>query len=176
MSTDSQPAPEGAADKKKRPPVKVLAIVGGLMVAEAAAVYLFVGMTGSRAQNAAAEIKGAEENALEQPVEISLVDDKFQNMQTGRVWMWDVQIVLKVKKKHEEYITTELARREAEIKEGVAQVMRRAQHSHLREPELTTLNRQLTAYLDTVFGPDADGESRIERVMIPKCKGFQVEQ
>jgi flagellar basal body-associated protein FliL len=176
MSMENQPAPEGAAESKKRPPVKVLAIVGGLMVAEAAAVYLFVGMTGSRAQSASAEIKGAEEGALQQPVEISLVDDKFQNMQTGRVWMWDVQVVLKVKKKHQEFIAAELEQREAEIKEGVAQVMRRAQHSHLREPELTTLNRQLKAYLDTVFGPDADGESRIERVMIPKCKGFQVEQ
>jgi hypothetical protein len=133
-------------------------------------------MTGSRAKSAAAEIHGAEEGALQQPVEISLVDDKFQNMQTGRVWMWDVQVVLKVKKKDQPFISDELGKREAEIKEGVAQVMRRAQHSHLREPELTTLNRQLKAYLDTVFGPDADGESRIERVMIPKCKGFQVEQ
>lgn len=176
MSTETPAPAEGAAESKKRPPIKVLAIVGGLMVAEAAAVYMFVGMTGSGTKSASAEIHGAAEAELQQPVEIALVDDKFQNMQTGRVWMWDVQIVLKVKKKNEEFISGELGKREAEIKEGVAQVMRRAQHSHLREPELTTLNRQLTAYLDTVFGPDADGETRIERVMIPKCKGFQVEQ
>ncbi|MEX2219885.1 MAG: hypothetical protein WD749_14125 [Phycisphaerales bacterium] len=161
---------------RARPPLKMIGAVAALMLAEAAGVYFLVGMSGARAQTASAEIKGAEQAVLSQAVEIELMDDKFQNMQTGRVWIWDTQIVLKVKKKHEGFIEEALAQRSAEIKEGIAQIMRRAQHSHLREPELTTLNRQLTAYLDKVLGPDADGNSRLERVLIPKCKGFQMEQ
>ena len=44
------------------------------------------------------------------------------------------------------------------------------------QPELTTLNRQITAYLSTIIKPDeADGHSRIERVLIPKCKGLQID-
>jgi flagellar basal body-associated protein FliL len=172
-----QPAKEAApAAKSGKAPVKMIGVVAALMMAEAAGVYALVGMSGSRAQTAAAEIKGEDKAELSQPVEIELVDDKFQNMQSGRIWIWDTQIVLKVRKKNQPFIEEELEKRSAEIKEGVAQIMRRAQHSHLREPELTTLNRQLTAYLDKIFGPDADGNTRLERVLIPKCKGFQLEQ
>lgn len=171
--------PEGgapAAPAKGGLPIKMLGIMAVLMIAEAGGVYVLVGMSGSRAATASAEIKGAEQADLGQSVEIELIDEKFQNLQTGRVWIWDTQIVLKAKKKNQKFLEDELEQRNAEIKEGIAQIMRRAQHSHLREPELTTLNRQLTAYVDKCFGPDADGNSRIERVLIPKCKGFQLEQ
>ena len=43
-------------------------------------------------------------------------------------------------------------------------------------PEPTSLNRQIAAYLNTIVKPDkADGHSRIERVLIPKCKGLQID-
>jgi flagellar basal body-associated protein FliL len=174
MSDEKKPAP--APEPKKKGSIKVIAMVAGLMIAEAAGVYALVGMTGSGTQQAAAEIHGAEQGELQQLVEIDLVDDKFQNMQSGRVWIWDTQIVLKVKKKNQEFVEGELAKRAAEIREGIAQIMRRAQHAHLREPDLTTLNRQLTAYLDKAFGPDPDGSTRLERVLLPKCKGYQIEQ
>lgn len=176
MAEQKEKEKAAAAPAKAKPPIKMIGAVAVVMIVEAVGVYLLVGMSGARAQTASAEVQGADQAALSQPVEIELVDDKFQNMQTGRVWMWDTQIVIKAKKKNEEFIEGELTKRSAEIKEGVAQIMRRAQHSHLREPELTTLNRQLTAYLDKTLGPDADGNSRIERVLIPKCRGFQIEQ
>jgi flagellar basal body-associated protein FliL len=171
---DEKKAPEPPAKKKR--PVKVIAAVAGLMVAEAVGVYVLIGMTGSGTQHAAAEIHGADQGELQQLVEIGLVEDKFQNMQTGKVWLWDTQIVLKVKKKNEALVSEELEKRSAEIMEGIAQIVRRAQHAHLREPELTTLNRQLAAYLDKALGLDPDGSSRVERVLIPRCKGFQIEQ
>src|SRR5690606_21758105 len=115
---------------KKKGSIKDIGIVAGLMVAEAAAVYISVGMSGSGTQAAAAEIHGAEQAELQQLVEIGLIDDKFQNMQTGRAWIWDTQIVLKVKRKNEAFVTEELEKRAAEIQEGIAQIMRRAQHAH----------------------------------------------
>jgi len=173
---DKKPAPEPEAPvTKKKPPLKVIAVVGGLMVAEAAGVYVFVGMTGRAPQSAEAHLVGTEDHGEDEAIEIPLIDDKFQNLQTGRVWMWDISIFLKAKKKHETYITEELAKRDAEIREGIGQIIRRAQHGNLREPDLTTLNRQLRAYLDSVFKPDAKGNSRIERVLIPKCKGLQID-
>ena len=174
---DEKPAAASATDPgKKKPPMKVIAVVAALMVAEAGGVYFFLGMTGSKAQSAEAEIKGAEAAAEQETVEIDLVDDKFQNMQTGRVWVWDLRIALKVKQKYEAYVSEQLGKRDAEIKEGIGQIVRRAQHSQLREPELTTLNRQIAAYLNTIVKPDeSDGHSRIERVLIPKCKGLQID-
>jgi len=121
-------------------------------------------------------VEGAEERAGEEPDEIDLVDDKFQNMQTGHVWVWDIAVVLKAKHKNAAAIETQLSKRNAEIKEGISQIIRRAQHSQLREPDLTTINRQIAAYLDTVIKPDeATGTSRVERVLIPKCKGLQID-
>jgi flagellar basal body-associated protein FliL len=162
--------------EQKKKPAKGIMLIAAIMVAEALAVYAFIGMSGGATKQAAAEIHGAELAELQQLVEIDLLDDKFQNMQTGRAWIWDTQFVLKVKRKNEAFVQGELDKRTAEIREGLAQIMRRAQHAHLREPELTTLNRQVTAYLDRALGPDPDGLSRIDRVLIPKCKGFQIEQ
>jgi flagellar basal body-associated protein FliL len=168
------PEPQEQAPEKKKAPVKIVGIIAGLMVAEAVGVFLLVGMT-TRPQSAIAEIHGAEQGDQQQSVEIVLIEDKFQNLQSGRVWIWDMQIVLKVRKRNQPHIDSELEKRSAEIREGVSQIIRRAQHAHLREPDLVTINRQLTAYLDKALGPDPEGRSRIERVLIPRCKGFQIE-
>jgi len=168
-------APE-AAPAKKKPPIKVIGIVAAIMAAEAGALFVVVGKSGAKPATAAAEVHGAEEAAAKQTVEIELADEKFQNMQTGKVWIWDLQIVLKVKQKHQEFISGELEKRTSEIKEGLSQIFRKAQHNYLVEPELTTINRQVHAFLDRAVGLDPEGNSRIERVLIPKCRGLQIEQ
>lgn len=177
MAEEAQKPAEGAEGgekpAKKKPPIKTIAIVAVIMVIEAVAVFMVVGMTSKKpAEAEAKELHGAEKEDHDAQVEIPLVEEKFQNMSTGRVWVWDTALVLKVKKKHEEFVAEQLEIRAAEIKEGVALIFRRAQHSHLKEPGLETLNRQLLAYLNNVLGPDAEGLNRVERVLIPKCKGF----
>ena len=97
-------------------------------------------------------------------------------MQSGRVLLWDMKIVLKAAQKNEAYINEQLEKRSSEISEGIAQIVRRAQHGHLKEPDLVTLSRQLAAYADKVFGHDAQGNSRVDRIMIPKCRGVDVER
>jgi hypothetical protein len=168
--------PDGAAATKKKLPIKAIVVVAGIMIAEAAGVYVLVGMSGPKQVAAESEIHGLDQAHGQQTVEIDLIDDKFQNMQTGRVWMWDMKIVLKTAQKNEAHISGELEQRASEIQEGIAQIVRRAQHSHLKEPDLVTLTRQLTAYADKVFGHDAQGNSRVEKIMIPKCRGVDVER
>src|SRR5262249_41655843 len=151
---DKKPAaPEAAeaAPAKKGPPIKVIGVVALLMLAEAAGVYVFVGMTAGGSKAPAAEIKGADEKAAQETTEIELADDKFQNLQDGHVWLWDISMVLKVKQKHEKYVNEQLEKRAAEIKEGIDQIIRRAQPGYLREPDLTTINRQITAYINKVI-------------------------
>src|SRR5262245_22263180 len=174
---DKPAAPaSGEAAARKKPPLKAVGIVAVLMAAEAGGVYFFVGMSGGRAQTAEAHVEGAEHHADQETAEIELIDEKFQNMQTGRVWVWDIAIALKAKHSNVAVIEAQLGKRSAEIKEGISQIVRRAQHSQLREPELTTINRQIAAYLDTIIKPDeATGTSRIDRVLIPKCKGLQID-
>ncbi|MDX2130566.1 MAG: hypothetical protein SFY69_00765 [Planctomycetota bacterium] len=166
----AEPAP--AEPAKKKPPIKLLGAVGAVMVIEGLAVFMVAKMTSP--QPVAAETTLHEEDHAdgEAAVEVSLLEDRFQNMQTGRVWVWDAQIVLKVRAKNQSVVEAALESRAAELQEGVALIFRRAQHSHLKEPGLETLNRQLTAYLNGVLGQDAEGKPRLERVMIPRCKGF----
>ncbi len=51
-------------------------------------------------------------------------------------------------------------------------MFRRASPNQLREPGLETLNRQVTAYVERILGKDSEGRERIEKVMIPRCRGF----
>lgn len=164
-------APSG----KKGPPIKVIAVVAALMVLEGVAVFLLIGMSRPSPQAASAEVHGAEQAKQDEAVEIALVDEKFQNMQTGKVWIWDVELVLKVKGKNAEFVNAELAKRASEVTEGVGQIIRRAEHRHLKEPDLTTISRQLTAYINKVFGNDAEGQARVERLIVPKFKGLQID-
>jgi flagellar basal body-associated protein FliL len=162
-------APGGAA--KKGLPLKLIGSVAVLMVVEAAGVFFFVSATGHPPQ--AAEAKQVDQGEdLEASVEVPLLEDKFQNMQTGRVWVWDTSIFLKVRARNQETVKKELDRRKAEVAEGVAMIFRKAPHSQLKEPGLETINRQVTAYLNQVAGKDTEGRDRIERVVIPRCKGF----
>ena len=107
----------------------------------------------------------------EQIRELLIVDDRFPNHQSGRVWLWQTEIQMQVRQKNLAYAQRVLEERSAEIKTGVAQIVRTSHHKHLTEPNLDTLNRQIEEYLRDVFEYDASGESRVERVLIPKCTG-----
>jgi len=108
----------------------------------------------------------------ETPVELPLVSEKFQNMTAGTAWMWDAELVLQVKAKNEKLVKDKIKAREAEVKEGISLIFRKATLNQLKEPGLETLNRQVMAFITKLVEPDAEGVSRIERVLIPKCRGF----
>ena len=152
--------------------LEVIIIVAVMMIAEGAGVFLLVSSMGGPKMADATELEGLEGTGEEAPVELSLVEERFQNMQTGRVWEWRVQIFLRVRQKNVDEIAAIMERDPATIKEGVSLIFRRAQDRHLREPGLETITRQLTTYLNEIFGLDADGLPRIDRVIIPECKGF----
>lgn len=171
MAEEAAEKKEQAEPAKKKPPIVLIGVVGGVMLLEAVAAIGFVMLSGKGAQEAEAEIIHDEHSELDETVEIPVVEEVFPNMQTGRIWGWQVSVVLQVKRKHEEFVLTELERRNAEIIEGVGLIVRRATHSQLKEPGLETINRQLTAYMNTVIEHTPEGEHRVERVLIPKCIG-----
>lgn len=162
---------EGADAPKKGGKLPLL-IVAGLMLAEGVAVYVGVGILGSGPTEASAsELQGLEQDDREATEEKLLISDRFQNMQSGRVWGWQAEIYLKVRKKNMPTVEKIMERDEAEIKEGVALIFRKAQDRHLREPGLETLSRQLTAYANQLFGTDRDGLPIVDRVILAKLKG-----
>ncbi len=168
QQTDTQApaeAPKGGMPKK------VLVIVAGVMAIEVIGVGAFLMLSGGGANEAAADIELDPENDPNAMIEIPIVADRFQNMHTGRVWQWECQIVIQVKRRNEEAVTKALEYRTAEVTAGIAELIRKATHTQLREPELQSVKRKLSVYLGEVFGEDAEGESRVERVLIPKLRG-----
>lgn len=166
-----QKAGEAEAPKKKLP-IKAIGIVAVLMIAEAGAVFFVLGS--GKPKEAAAEVDPAHlvDDESEKTQEVELVADRFQNLTTGRAWVWDVQIVAQVKNKNADHVSEIFEQRAAELKEGLSQIMGRARHTQLIEPEKQSLIRQISAFLDKVDGMTHDGHSMIERVFIPKCRGF----
>ena len=156
---------------KKKLPIKTVGLVLALLIAEAVGVVTVVSMWGGPGEVHGKGI-APEDDTLEQTSEVMIVSDRFPNHHTGRVWIWDTEIQIKVKQKHLEYAERILAERAAEVKTGVSQIYRTAHHNHLTEPNLETLTRQLTEYLRGVFGHDADGDPRVLSVLVPKCVGF----
>jgi hypothetical protein len=104
--------------------------------------------------------------------EVLVVDEKFQNLQTGRVWIWDVSVFVQSRARNSPRVEELLEQRKAEISEEISRIISRAQHAQLKEPDRLTLNRQITAALTKIFDVDEKGEPLIERVLIPKCRGF----
>jgi flagellar basal body-associated protein FliL len=169
-TTTEQELTEAAPPKKLS--IKLIGVIAIMMIAEGAGVYILVSMTSGSASSAMT-IEGTEEAGREQTTEVLLIEDRFQNVSSGTVWLWDTSIYLQVRNKNTDRVEKVMKQREAEIKEGVAKIFRRAEDKHLRDdPGLETITRQLTAYLYDVFGTDRDDLPLIERIIIPKCTGI----
>ncbi|MGD9692783.1 MAG: hypothetical protein AB7G17_05715 [Phycisphaerales bacterium] len=107
--------------------------------------------------------------------ETLVVKDKFPNNQTGRAWLWDVEVYVQVRNKRLDLVTATLTTRSAEVKTGIARIWRTGQHAYFNEPGLETLTRQVREFLNGIVGQGADGQPMIERVLIPRCVGFPTE-
>jgi len=152
--------------------LKMIIIIALIMIVEGAGVFFVVSKMGGPKSVEASELVGLEGTGVEAPIEVELLKGQFQNMQTGRVWEWRVEMFLRIREKNQPEIARLMERDAATIKEGVALIFRRAHDRHLREPGLETITRQVTSYLNDQFGVDADGIPLIDRVIIPECKGF----
>lgn len=157
---------------QKKGGMKTMIVVGAIMLVEAVAVFGIMKFTmGSNSSAEMANLEGEEVNESERAVEVELIKERFQNMATGRVWQWEVHVVLRVRNKNVPRIETEMEKRANEIHEGIGRIVRSAQDRHLREPGLETITRQLTQYVNEVFGFDQDGVPRVDRVIVPRCMG-----
>lgn len=170
MAEDQQQQPPA---QHKGLPIKTILFVSVIMLLEAGGVYIFLRMTGRAPEVASATLMEDDQNQ-DTPVEVQLITGTYTNMSTNQNWMWEIDIYLKVKRRNEELVNKTLERRKAEIAEGVGLIIRKAQHAHLKEPELLTIQRQLGALVEDIFGTDPDGEPRVERVIIAKCTGLPV--
>ncbi|MEM9696477.1 MAG: hypothetical protein AAGA56_28290, partial [Myxococcota bacterium] len=82
------------------------------------------------------------------------------------------EVYVVVKQKHFDFVSEKKESMHASITKDVTTIFRRAEPSHLREQELSTLTRQVAATLESRFGEDESGEPFIQQVLITKCMEF----
>ena len=165
---------QARAAPKKKLPLKTLIILAAVMIVEGTAisgVYLLSGGPAAvRADSAAADDEAAKNELVEELV----VEGKFQNTKTNRAYLYDTQVYIRVRRKHQPAVKKELESNRALITQGIASIIRSAEPVHLREANLATLIRQITAALQGMLGADDDtGESKVEEVTIPKFIQFR---
>lgn len=168
---DAESTDEAKGGGKGGLSTKLLAVILAIMAIEGVGVFLFVTMMSSTPKDAAAEIVSDADDP-EALVEIMLTEEQYQNMTSNQVWIWEAEIYIKVRRKNQDFVQAQLEQRSAEIQEGITQIFRRAKLTELREPDFRTGSRQLTALVNEVFGNDADGLPRVERLVIAKLRGF----
>ena len=126
----------------------------------------------SPAQGKAEQVEAVTDPAQDSLTEeLLIVDDRFQNLQSGQVWIWDTSIYVKVRSEDAAHVKDVLERRAAEIQMGIGQIFGRAQHAHLKEPDRQTLRDQIMTFLLGVVRTTEDAEPLIQTVLIPKCRG-----
>jgi flagellar basal body-associated protein FliL len=150
----------------------ILAAVLCMQVGVVGAAYWMWGGAKPVKADAAAADKAAK---AEQPVEIMIVEDKFQNTRTGRSYLYDTEVYIVAKQKHKDFIKKRMKARKAQIVTEIATIIRRAEPSYFDEPELSTLTRQIRAALNRVLGKTEGGKSYIDQVLIKKMTEFRTD-
>lgn len=175
----AKPAAAPAADAKpakKGPPVKMIGIIAAVMIIEAVVVVTIFSMLSPKASQAQADETHLVSDDGDKPKEVPVVEDKFQNMSTGSGWIWDISIAVQVRTKDSDHVAEVLKSRSAEVKEGMRQIVGRADHAMLKEANSEALKRQIGAFLNKIVGvEEKTGDPLIQRVLIPRARGFPAE-
>ena len=173
MSQQAKPAEEAPAPKKSLP-IKTIAAVLVMLVVEAGAIVAFMSMMGKPAEVNAVTVEDHHESDGSGLMELPVLHEKFTNSRQGRVWIWDVEVIVQVKEANAETVGMEIEGKQALIRTGVSKIIAAAQHAYFNEPGRETLTRQIQEFMNgkEVISPNAEGEPRIEAVLIPGCIGF----
>ncbi|MCK4872441.1 MAG: hypothetical protein KAS72_06925 [Phycisphaerales bacterium] len=160
---------------KKKSPMKTIVLVAALLLVEAVGIFIVLQMWGGPGPVQGGEQDLEREAENNRQVEMLVLQERMPNQSTGRIWLYDTEVYIILKSRHEDRATKEFERRGAEIKTGIAQIWRRAHHEDFREPNLEKLTSQVCEFLNGVLGLDEEGRPRIEKVLIPKCNAFRAD-
>ncbi len=146
----------------------VLVIEGGVI----AGVFLMAGKPADVKADGAAQDEAA---LAEEAVEELVVADKFPNTKRGRTFIYDTEVYIVVRRKHQMEVQAKLESMAAQISADVRTIISRAEPNHLLEPTLATIKRQIKAALDERLGRDENSQSRVEHVVITKFTQFRAD-
>jgi hypothetical protein len=161
---------------KKKFPLKTLMMLGGVLLLEIITVLVAFTMAGGPAP-VAADHTGA--NLLvddgNKEAEELVIEERFANSRRGDVYLYDSEIYVVIRKKHQDKVKADLKSMSAQIHSDILTIFRRADPTFMHEDELQTLSRQIKAAMDNRLGTDADGEPIVRRVLITRCTEYRID-
>lgn len=166
---------QAAPEEKKKLPIKTILIVAAVLLIEAVAISAVFVFSGGPGEVKAQDMANDPALVAEQPAEVLVISDKFQNTRVGRTLLYDTEIYLVVKQKHRAEVEQTLEQLSASIKSDIAAIFRRAEPAQLTEPDLATVRRQVRSVLEERLGKNDQGESVIQEVLIPTCTQFRAD-
>ena len=196
---DGAPAAAGAAPAAKKAGGiggllgKTPVMLGGVMILEAVVLFAGFKFLGSGPKHAAgADIVtsepaddghggkkddhgsgAAKADPKRKTVELSVLDFKAPNKQTGRSFLYEVSVFVVTKADFEQQVKDTIKAREHLIKDRVRTIIAQNDPEKLgggSEPGLETLRRQIKHQLDEIIG-----EGMIDEVLVPKCIPFRTD-
>lgn len=112
----------------------------------------------------------------EQIVEILVLDAKLPNAKKGVTYLYDTEIYVQVKKKHELDVSKELEQFRNEIRAQITAIWRAAEPNHFLEPHMENLTRKAEALLRDRFDDDPEAEEPvIQKCVIVSGTGFRID-
>lgn len=171
---------DAAAEKREKQGsrFKTVLMLASLLLLEAAAIVGAMMLVGGDPSGASADAMSLdpEAAALEKIVEALVLEDRLPNARTGVTFLYDTEIYVQVKQKHEPRVQEELEQFYNEIRAEISAIWRTSDPQHFQEPKLETLTRKVTALLQNRFGVDEEtGEPILSKCVIVMGTGFRVD-
>jgi hypothetical protein len=163
--------------KRRRSPIRLIAIVGSVLVLEAVVIIGAMLMLGGPAEVGAADVAATLDTPDdERIVEILVLDGKLPNNKSGVTYLYDTEIYVQVKKRYADQVAEELQQFRNEIKSEITAVWRTADMRHFQEPRLESLTRRIQTMLSDRFGIDKQrDEPIISKCVIVMGMGFRID-
>ena len=168
---------DAGAGGKSKLPKKLVLIVGAVMLVEGAVLGGLWMRFGSQPETLEASDQQKDTLAeQEEPVEVLLIGDKFQNTRQGtQAYLYAATIYVLVKRKNQGYVEDQIEANMQRLRQDIVQIFARAEPAHLNEPERQTLKRHILAACEAHFGEDPEHEPYVTDVIISDWKRFSTD-
>lgn len=163
----------GDEPKKKGGGMKMIMVGAVVVILEVATVGVTWMMSAGPKRAHAVEVPtSAPAEVVEKSVEIPLFTPpmKLPNAQSGRLYLYDIELVAVVEEKNKHKMEEMLKEKKAAVLDRIRTIVASSDPKSLSEPGLETLRRQIGYQLEQDLGHDL-----VKELLIPKCTPFRAE-
>lgn len=169
-------ANEDTPTGRKKSGFRTILVVVALLVGEGALIFGAMQFVAGPAEVSGKVALPQDQPEEEKLVEVLVLEARLPNNRSGIAYIYDTEIYIQVKRKHEAPVSEELERFRNEIKAEVTAIWKTAEPRHFQEPRMENLTRKIDALLQQRFGTENEsGEPIVQKTVIVSGTGFRVD-